>query len=263
MKTFGTTRILKVLNILAFAGMVLVNGLATTLPINGMGTGELSDLYPNLFVPAGLTFSIWGVIYLLLLGFVIYQALHRSDEVVKRIGWLFIISSAANIAWIFAWHYTLVGLSFLIMLVLLASLIMLYLRLGIGLPESRRPLERTRGNRSLVFGPFSVYLGWITVATIANATALLVHLNWNGFGASQSFWTVFVIAAALVITILMLVTRRDIAYSLVVIWALLGIVIKRAFEDPTPVKAVVYAAAAAGILIIIAIPVVLLIRHRK
>jgi hypothetical protein len=219
-------------------------------------------MYPNLFVPSGLTFSIWGIIYLLLLGFSIFQATKKGNPAVERIGWLFVISSAANIGWIFAWHYMLVGLSLILMLVLLGSLITLYLRLGIGGTENQLSAETGRGMRWFVNVPFSVYLGWITVATIANATALLVDLGWNGFGLPEQFWTIFVIAAALVITILMLLTRRDVAYALVVIWALLGIVIKRAFEDPEPVRSVVYAAAVAGILVIIALPVTLLLRRR-
>lgn len=263
MESNASIRTLKILNILAFAGTVVVNGLATTLPINGMGTGELSDLYPNLFVPSGITFSIWGVIYLLLLAFAVFQATKRGSEAARKIGPLFIYSSAANIGWIFAWHYKLVGLSFIIMIVLLGALIRIYLRLGIGLSGAKRPIRTGRGVTWFVCLPFSIYLGWITVATIANATALLVNAGWNGFGAAESFWTIFVIAAALVITILMLVTRRDAAYSLVVIWALLGILIKRAFEDPSPVLSVVIAAAAAGVLIIIAIPVVLILRRGK
>jgi hypothetical protein len=149
------------------------------------------------------------------------------------------------------------------MLVLLGALIRIYLRLGIGLPAPRRPLKAGRGVTWCVYVPFSVYLGWITVATIANVTAFLVNAGWAGFGAPESFWAVFVIAAALIITILILVTRRDTAYALVVVWALLGIVIKRAFEVSPPVLSVVIAAAVSGALIIIAIPVFLLLKRRK
>lgn len=255
------TRVLQALNITSFIGVVVINALATTLPINGMDTGQLSDLYPNLFVPSGLTFSIWGIIYLLLLGFSVYQARKHSAQVVERIGWLFLLSSLANIGWILAWHYLLVGLSFVVMLILLGSLIALFLRLGIG---SKSPNQAVSPSEKwFVHVPFSVYLGWITVATIANATALLVHLGWNGFGISEAAWTVVVIAAALGITISMLLTKKSVAFSLVVVWALAGIVIKRAGEAADQVWSVILAAAIAGVLILITIPIVLLIKKKE
>ena len=111
---------LRVANLVAFIGVVVVNALAVTLPLNGRSTGELSDAYPNLFVPAGLTFSIWGVIYLLLGIYAVYQ-LVKHKPYVDRIGWLFVLSSVANMAWIFAWHYELVLLSFAVMLALSRS----------------------------------------------------------------------------------------------------------------------------------------------
>jgi len=214
------------LNLLGFAATLVLNALANILPLNGKQTGELSDSYPNLFVPAGLTFSIWGVIYLLLTAFIVYQLVcvvrgSRDRGFLDRIGPLFLISSVANSLWIVAWHWQLVPLSLLLMLVLLGSLIAMYLRLEIG----RGDKERAR--KLLVELPFSVYLGWITVATIANTTALLVDAGWGGLGLSEVFWAVLVIIAALVITALMLYTRGDVAYALVVLWALLGIYLKR------------------------------------
>jgi hypothetical protein len=174
---------LSILNLLGFLGTVVVNGLANALPLNNKTTGELSDLYPNLFVPAGLTFAIWGLIYVLLAIFVIYQLIPsvRRDaqkvDFVQRIGLLFFISSIANIGWIFAWHYEIVPLSLVLMLILLGYLIAIYLRLNIGKSEA------TKSEKYLVHLPFSVYLGWITIATIANVTALLVDINWNTWGS--------------------------------------------------------------------------------
>jgi hypothetical protein len=218
---------LQVANILAFLGTLAVNALANILPIAGRNTGEVSDLYPNLFVPAGLTFSIWGLIYLLLAAFVIYQArdLFSSSgiaaEVVGRAGGFFILASLANMGWIFAWHHRRLPLSMLLMLILLLSLIALYLRLGVGTPGAGT------AKKLLAHLPFSVYLGWITVATIANAAALLVALGWNRFGLSEELWTVAVLLAATILTALVLLLRRDSFYALVVVWALAGIVIAR------------------------------------
>lgn len=223
-----------------FVVVVVVNALATTLPLGGMTTGQLSDLYPNLFVPAGLTFSIWGVIYLLLGIYIVFgmieamRAREGAGEFLEKIGVLFIVTCIANAGWIFAWQYRLVLLSLLAMLVLLVSLILIYVRLNVGL---RPAVGRTE--RYMVHLPMSVYLGWITVATIANVTAVLVHLNWNGFGASQQAWAVAMIVVAIALGLIMLFYRHDIFFALVIDWALLGIYIKRTSIDPQSARAVI------------------------
>jgi hypothetical protein len=230
---------LSILNLLGFLGTVVVNALADILPINNKTTGALSDQYPNLFVPAGLTFAIWGVIYVLLAIFVIYQLIPsvRRDAqkvgFVQRIGPLFFISSLANIGWIFAWHYQILPLSLVLMLILLGCLIAIYLRLNIGKSEA------TKTEKYLVHLPFSVYLGWITIATIANVTALLVDMNWNTWGLGEQFWAVTVIIVGIAIALSILFTRKDIYYCLVVDWALLGILLKRLSVTTVPDQSVV------------------------
>lgn len=232
-------RFLCILNFTGFIVTVVVNALANILPINGKTTGQLSDQYPNLFVPAGFTFAIWGVIYVLLGIFVIYnlvRALKRNAAnsfTVERIGVLFFISCVANIGWIFAWHYEILPLSLGMMLILLGCLITIYLKLNIGKSDATK-IEKYVGHV-----PFSVYLGWITVATIANVTALLVDMNWGALGLSNQFWAVAVIIVALVITLLILILRRDVFYSLVVDWALFGILMKRLAVQTPPAEKVV------------------------
>jgi len=240
---------LLILNLLAFLGTVVVNALANILPINGITTGELSDLYPNLFVPAGLTFAIWGVIYILLAIFVIYQFVPsvrrdtRKVEFVQRIGPLFFISSLANIGWIFAWHYQILPLSLVFMLILLGCLMAIYLRLHVGKSQA------TRTEKYLVHLPFSVYLGWITIATIANVTALVVDINWNTFGLGEQFWAVAVIIVGIAIALSILFTRKDIYYCLVIDWALLGILLKRLSVTTAPDQSVVVATIVGLVLI--------------
>ncbi|MFC1909419.1 hypothetical protein ACFLXD_06190 [Chloroflexota bacterium] len=229
---------LSILNVIGFLGTIIVNGLANALPINNKTTGELSDQYPNLFVPAGLTFSIWGLIYILLAIFVIYQVVvtfrkgKAGLDAFRKIGYLFFLSSLLNIGWIFAWQYEIVPLSLVIMLLLLGCLLAIYIKLGIG---KKGPSFKAQ---YLVHLPFSVYLGWITIATIANVTALLVDLNWNRFGLSEQFWAVAVIVVGIAITLSVLLRRQDIYYCLIVDWALLGILIKR-LGDSVPVQSVV------------------------
>lgn len=243
---------LQILNLVSLAGVITVNFLANALPIAGKTTGELSDLYPSLFTPAGFTFSIWGVIYILLIIFAVYQAKGLfgnsnipQNDFVRKIGPWFMISSLGNMSWIFAWHYQVVWLSMLLMLVILISLIKMYLNLGIG----QRIVSKNQ--RNMVHHPVSVYLGWITVATIANASTLLIDLNWNGFGISGEIWTALMIAAATLITIAVLFVKRDLFYSLVIIWAFIGIVSKRVSAGE-PLYLSIVILASAGIFLIAA-----------
>lgn len=221
---------LRLLVALSFLVMVAVNALANILPINGIGTGAVSDSYPNLFAPAGLTFAIWGVIYLLLLGYVLYElgAFRPEREqfppgTTKRVALLFALSSFANAAWIFSWHYGRIGLSLLLMLTILVSLIAINADLVRHHASKREKL--------FVRLPFSVYFGWITVATIANVTTLLVDLDWDGFGVAPSIWTVVVLAVGTAIGIATLRRHRDVAYGLVFLWAYFGIWFKHTSYD--------------------------------
>jgi hypothetical protein len=223
--------------------------------LNGSQTGALSDAIPNLFVPSGLTFSIWGVIYIFLLVFTIAQARglfsarREAPAFVAKVGWLFVYASAANVGWLRLWHWHQVGYSQLVMLVLLSCLVGAYLRLGTG----RTPAAA--GENWCARIPFSVYLGWITVATVANATALLVTAGWNGFGIAPAAWTVVVIAAAVIITLAVLATRRDPAYALVVTWALAGIVLKRSADSSPASRTVEIAALIAASVVFVGIVV--------
>ena len=209
-------------NVVALIIVIVVNGLANALPINGQTTGEISDRFDVYFVPAGYVFSIWGLIYLALIAFAVYQALpsQRENPRLRRVGYLFALSCAANVAWLLLWHYERFPLTMVAMAALLLLLIGVYLRLGIGRTEVNT------AERWLVRVPFSIYLGWITVATIANATSLLDYLNWGGWGISPEIWTVIMLVAATAITAIVTITRGDVAYGLVIVWAVTGIGVK-------------------------------------
>jgi hypothetical protein len=217
-----TDTMIKIIVAVTFLAMVVVNALANILPINGVTTGQVSDSYPNLFAPAGLTFSIWGLIYLLLAGYTLYHVgvLQGSTDIVRsgllrKTGILFSVSSIANAAWIFSWHYGMIPLSMLLMIVILACLILI---------NRMTSSERfSSGEYVFIRLPFSVYFGWITVATIANATVLLVSLGWRGFGLTEAAWTVIMLAAGLIIAVATMLKNRDIAYGLVIVWAYAGI----------------------------------------
>jgi hypothetical protein len=224
--------LLQVGNIILVIATIIINGLANVLPIGGKYTGELSDNIPNLFVPAGITFSIWGIIYVLTIMFAVYLAkdLFKKEKTTKpfleKISYFFILASLANIIWIFLWHYEQVVLSLLAMILLFVSLLLIYLRLNIGIEKL------SIKEKLLIHVPISVYIGWITVATIANVTSVLVTIGWDGFGVSEEIWTIIVLIVATLITLLILIKRRDFAYSAVIIWALIGIYLKRIVDDP-------------------------------
>lgn len=233
---------LAVLNVIAFLGVVAVNLLANSLPLGGKTTGQLSDQYPNLFVPSGLTFLIWGVIYLLLAIYSAYNLVQSirgsavSDTFVPRIGLLFIISCLANAAWIFSWHFKALPLSLLCMVILLVTLAAIYLKLNIG-RSTAGPVEKY-----LVHLPMSVYFGWVSIATIANVTALLVAYKWDRFGISEQVWAVLLIGIGTGLALLALFLRKDPFYALVVDWAVLGILLKRTSDNNTPAQAIIVTA---------------------
>ena len=222
--------------LITYLAMVIVNGLANALPINGMITGDISNSYPNLFAPTGITFTIWGVIYLLLAAHTAYQlGLFRKqgEEVktalLKEVGTLFAISSLANIAWIFAWHYKNILLSLLFMLIILVCLAQIYIRI--------HKEQLTTTEKVFIRLPFSVYFGWIIVATIANVTTLLVDKLGspvNLLGISEVVWTVVILVVGLLIGVVTTLKHRDVAYGLVIVWAYIGILIKHLMDKPLP-----------------------------
>jgi len=210
----------------AYVSMVFVNSLANALPINNRSTGAISDAYPNLFAPAGLTFSIWGLIYLLLGGYVVYQFVRKNqktEDLISKINPLFIATSLANILWIFAWHYNYIGISVLLMLALLILLIQI--------AEILRKEQFVMQEKIFVRAPFSIYFGWITVATIANITVFLVSIGWNGFGVADYMWTSIILLVGAIIGILRIQRDRNIPYGMVLIWAYLGILLKHVSAD--------------------------------
>lgn len=230
-------------NILSVALALMVNVLASTLPLNGQNTGEISDRFQVYFVPAGYVFAIWGLIYIGWIAFTLYQARPAQKESprLRSLGYLFALSNVFNAAWLFCWHYNQFGLSVIVMLTLLGLLIASYLKLNVG----KTPVSTTE--KWSVDIPFSVYLGWITVATVANVTDYLYFINWTGFGIAPQVWAVIMIAVALLLGILMTFLRRDSGYVFVLVWSFAGIAVKQAAEPLVANAAWVAAAFALGL----------------
>lgn len=212
----------KIFTTVAYLGMITVNALANALPINGIDTGQISDNYGNLFAPAGLTFSIWGLIYALLGAYVLYQFGvfgkdfdENKEKLLKKISLCFSFTSIVNILWIFAWHYDFIGASLLLMIALLVLLIRIANRLN----KKQFNLKE----RFFILLPFTVYFGWITVATIANVTVFLVSINWNAFNLSEQLWTILILAIGTLIGLWRMFKDKNIFYGLVFVWAYFGI----------------------------------------
>lgn len=221
-------------NVLLFAAVIVTNYLATALPINGRTTGAISDSYQNLFVPAGITFSIWGLIYLLLTVFIVLQfrASFQSSSLVNNFA--FINSAVLNCYWIIAFHFDQLFLSLIIMITLVAVLTMINLRLD----------EEKNNLMKLVFG---VYLGWLEIATIANMTALLVASDWGGFGIDEVTWTIVLIASGIVISSVTMIRLNNPYLAISIVWAFYGIVLKREQDQPDIVLAAEIAMAAVAL----------------
>jgi hypothetical protein len=226
-------------NVLTVILALAVNILANALPLNGQNTGEISDRFKVFFVPAGYVFAIWGVVYLGWIAFTVYQALpsQRANPRLRRLGYLFALSNLLNAAWLFCWHYNLFGLSVLVMLGLLGLLILSYLALNV------QEAPASSLEKWCVDYPFSTYLGWISVATIANITDYLYIIGWNGFGIPPQAWAVIMLAVASALGLVMALRRQDACYLLVFVWAFAGIAVKQA-GAPT----VAYSAWAAALL---------------
>jgi hypothetical protein len=230
------------------AGLLLVlavNGLSGALPLNGQTMPEISAKYPSLFTPAGFTFSIWGLIYLSLVGFVIYQALpgQRGDSGMARISGYFKLNCLANASWLFAWHYDQLWISLVLMAAILLTLVAIYRALGV--------LDVTAGlaQQWLVQFPFGLYTGWITVATIANLSAVQIAMGWDDLWFSAISWTQLKMAFAGAVAATVILRRGDMAFVLVVAWAAFGISARQA-DTPE-------VAGAAWMLVILALLLVL------
>lgn len=204
----------RVANTIAFIVMVTVNTLANALPIHGKTTGELSDQYPNLFVPAGITFSIWGVIYLSLASVMVWQFLSSRLNVIESARWAIAANFVLNALWIISWHYEYVALSLIIMVLLLATLVVVN-------------TELAKHKVSLLKFAFGMYLGWICLATIANTTTLLVSFSWAGFGISEEIWTIVLMLAGAFIGIIAMRRLGNPYLALALVWGFAGIILKR------------------------------------
>lgn len=212
----------RIIPVLSLIVVLTVNFLANYLPIGGRTTGEISSSYPSLFTPAGFTFSIWGLIYSFLIVYAVYQLLPRNKyrTYFDRINRHFVVNCVANSLWIVCWHYELITLSLILMAVILTSLIGIYRHLLPGKIESFR-------DRLFVKIPFSLYLGWITVATIANISVEQAVYEMDNWIMTKTVWVFVELALAGAVGTVMVIRYRDPIFGGVVAWAAYGITEKQ------------------------------------
>jgi len=210
----------QIITVLATLVTITINALANILPLNGLETGVISDRFEIFFVPAGYVFSIWGLIYLALIAYTVYQALPAQAEnpILKRIAPLYWVGSLANSVWIFLWHYEVFSLTLIAMVAILITLILI----------SQVLLDVQGLQKWLVRLPFSIYLGWISVATIANVSQNLFLFEWNGWGIEAQVWAVIMLAVASLLGLVKIWQEKDTPFALVLIWAFVGITISQA-----------------------------------
>jgi hypothetical protein len=244
----------QIITILITLLTITINGLANALPLNGQGTGEISDRFDIYFVPAGYVFSIWGLIYLGLVTFTIYQALpaQKDNPLLKRIYPAYWIGNLANAVWIFLWHYEIFSLTLVAMLTILVSLLYIYIQISKAKPEL------VNVQKWFVKLPVSIYLGWISVATIANVSQVLFFFDWGGWGITPAVWAVILLAVATVLGLLMQWRENNISYVLVLVWAFIGI-----NNSQADTALVANAALLASVLLVLAIIVVSFINRNS
>lgn len=230
------------LMVIALIGVITFNALANILPINNQTTGEISNRLPVLFTPAGYVFSIWSVIYVLMIIWLIGMWKKSKDidaTYIKRSN-LFIISCIFNVAWIYLWHYEYFLFTVVVMIAFLITLILLYRTYPV--------------SDNLLTGrlPISIYLGWISVATITNISYVLTLYQWNGWGLSDPLWAVIMMTVGTALALHIRFHHFDIAYVFVFIWAYIGIAVRNGFEELLVSTAALFLCAVmlAGILFI-------------
>lgn len=242
---------LQILNGVAAVATIAMGYLSNTGIFNGKTMASVSAEYQNLFTPAGYAFSIWGLIYLSLLGFVIYygrslfKADIKDDNTVEQIGWWFFISCLANSLWVVVWLYEYTLISVFLMIVLLFSLLKIVVKTKMELHNA--PLKKIL----FLWWPFCIYSGWVSVALIADIAAYLTKIGWNGFGLSETIWAVIMIVVAAIVHIFMIWKRNMREFALVLVWSLIAIAVANQNVNAT----VVWAAVIVAIIVFINIAI--------
>ncbi|WP_411273452.1 hypothetical protein [Daejeonella sp.] len=247
------TKLLAILNTISLALLILISSLTQQNWFSDLNVGEVSSKYETVFAPAPITFAIWGLIYASLAAFCVFHIIkafnndrnEQANTDIVAIGWLFIINNLATAAWLVAWVNELIGLSVILILIQLFTLVLISVRAHIANPD------RDLTIKIFTQFPLSIYFAWICVATIANISAFLVSINWDGFGISGSYWTIIMIGVTTMLSLFIILVRRNFFFGLVILWALYGIALKRGQVDEIAFQEITNAVWAAFIIILV------------
>lgn len=249
------TRLLAILNLITLAFQLLIAYLVQLKTFSSQDVGQVSARYDTVFAPAGITFAIWGLIYISLIAlcvFHLYKAFSKSsscqtNQDTHNMGWLFILNNIATGLWLIAWVNEQLFLSVILILIQLFTLIKISIKAHISNPN--RPIQ----TKIFTQFPLSIYFGWICIASIANISAWLKSSAWNGMGISESYWVIILIGLAALLSLFIVLVRRNIPFGFVVLWALYGIILKRKEVDALLFEDVINAAYAAFAIILVAL----------
>ncbi|MEZ5426565.1 MAG: TspO/MBR family protein [Pyrinomonadaceae bacterium] len=216
-------RIRQIFVVLATVGVIAVNYLAASGRINNVTPEVISDKYPTILTPAGYAFTIWSLIYLGLIGFSIFQALpSKADNPrLRPIRTVYILSCVANCAWIYLWHYELIPVALAVMFLLLGTLALINVKLRDAPTNPEILLAKI---------PFSIYFGWVTVATILNASIALVYLGVKTSDQTTQILGAILIAVATGLGVFLRFKLNLLAYPVAVAWALTAIAVAHGGE---------------------------------
>ena len=222
-------KVLAISNSLSVFLAVVINYYSMFFGINDHKVGEISDKYENLFTPASYAFSIWGIIFIMLIAYCYYQIRQvfikkNKPEYIYKTGWWFTLANLCNASWVFVWLFELTGLSVIIMFGILISLIMIVIR------TNMEKWDAGIATILFVWWPICIYTGWISVAAIANISAYLSKADWNGFGISDISWTLIMILLATILNWIMVVSRNMREFAAMGIWALIAIYVRHFYK---------------------------------
>lgn len=248
-------RVFAILNFISLGFQLIISYLVQSKTISTQDVGQVSLKYDTVFAPAGITFAIWGLIYIALIAFCIFHLYHafsnpsnnQTNQDTSNIGWLFTINNIATGFWLIAWVNEYLFLSVALILIQLLTLIMISISADISNSGRSVPIK------VFTHFPLSIYLGWISIATIANISVWLKSTNWDAMGISESTWVIILLLIAVLISLFMILFKGNIPFGLVVLWALFGIVLKRKSIDSIEFESVINSAYIAMLIIFIAL----------
>jgi len=253
----------RIVNSVAVIVMIAANIVFEVLPLNGTTTAQVSGAHDTILTPPGFTFVIWGLIYLGLflnvlfqLGLFYTQRDADNPDLIYAVNALFPIACITDIVWLVMWHYELILLSLIVIVLLWFALVFIYWRL---FPEIRTTKERV-----FMLWPVSLFLSWISAAALLNLTVVIHDSSPDMLGLGMLPWSMAVLAILFGITEFFIIKYADYVFGLTALWVFAGI-ITRFFtmgEDSSTMMIMVVSVSVLAGIILLSLPIRALSRHK-